>query len=93
MAERTAHARACARLLRITSQILPKIRRLNAFDVNVTYAQPHSRTTYANNVKSDGSSDVHTLHDLDQLFGGLSLRRTHALRKRRSLLRWAQVRS
>ena len=79
-------------MLSITSNLLPKIRRLNACDVNVTYAQPHSRTTYANDVKSDGSSDIHTLDDLDQLFGGLSLRRTYALRKRRSLLRRAQVR-
>ena len=48
-------------MLRITSNLLPKIRQLNAYDVNVTYAQPHSRTSYVNNVKSDGSSDVHTL--------------------------------
>ena len=27
--------------------------RLIGFDVNVTYAQPHSRTTYANNVKCE----------------------------------------
>ena len=26
---------------------------LMSFDGNVTYAQPHSRTTYANNVKYD----------------------------------------
>ena len=29
--------------------------------VNVTYAHPHSRTTYANYVKYDTVSDVHTL--------------------------------
>ena len=51
---------ACARMPRITLHILPKIRRLNAFDVNVTYAQPHSRTTYVNGVKYDGCSVVHT---------------------------------
>ena len=50
----------CARMLRIALHILPKIRRLNAYDVNVTYAQPHSRTTYVNDVKYDGCSDVHT---------------------------------
>ena len=33
------------RMLEITPQIV------NAFDVNITYAQPYSRTTYANNVK------------------------------------------
>ena len=55
-------------MLRITSEIL------NAFDVNVTYAQPHSRTTYVNDVKFNGTSDVHTLHGLGHLFGGLSLR-------------------
>ena len=32
-------------------QITPQI--VNAFDVNVTYAQPYSRTTYANDV-NDG---------------------------------------
>ena len=35
------------RMLQITAQLL------NAFDVNVTYAQPHSRTTYANGVKRE----------------------------------------
>ena len=33
------------RMLLITSQIV------NAFDVNVIYAKPYSRTTYANDVK------------------------------------------
>ena len=33
------------RMLLITSQIV------DAFDVNVIYAKPYSRTTYANNVK------------------------------------------
>ena len=33
------------RMLEITPQIV------NALDVNVTYVQPYSRTTYANNVK------------------------------------------
>ena len=33
------------RMLQITPQIV------NALDVNVTYAQPYSRTTYANDVK------------------------------------------
>ena len=47
-------------MLSITSNLLPNIRWLNACDVNVTYAQPHSRTTYVNNVKSDGCSVVHT---------------------------------
>ena len=55
---------ACARMLRITSHILPKIRPLNAYDVNVTYAQPHSRTTYVNKVKYDGCSDVSDVHTL-----------------------------
>ena len=35
------------RMLQITSQ------KVNAFDVNVTYAQPHSRTSYANDVKRE----------------------------------------
>ena len=51
---------ACARMLIITLYLLPKIRRLNAYDVNVTYAQSHSRTPYVNDIKSDGSSVVHT---------------------------------
>ena len=51
---------ACVRMLRITLNLRPKIRRLNDNDVNVTYAQPHSRTTYVNYVKSDGCSVVHT---------------------------------
>ena len=55
---------ACARMLSITLNLHPKIRRLNACDVNVTYAQPHSRTTYVNNVKIYACSDVHTLHYL-----------------------------
>ena len=79
----------CARMLRITSQILPTIRRLNAYDVNLTYAQPHSRTTYVNDVKSDGTSDVYTLNALDQLFGGLTLRWKNALRKQLRLQRRA----
>ena len=33
------------RMLQITPQIV------NALDVNVTYAQPYSRTTYANDAK------------------------------------------
>ena len=33
------------RMLKITLQIV------NAFDVNVTYAQPHSRTSYASDIK------------------------------------------
>ena len=37
---------ACARMLSITSQILL------AFDVKVTYAQPHSELAYANNVNN-----------------------------------------
>ena len=52
---------ACARMLRITSNLLPKLRRLNASDVKVTYAQAHSRTTYVNDVKYHGTSDVHTV--------------------------------
>ena len=41
------------RLLLITLQIV------NAFDVNVIYAKPYSRTTYANDV-NDAKFDVHT---------------------------------
>ena len=52
---------------------------LIAFDVNVTYAQPHSRTQTTLNF--DGTSDVHTLHELRHLFGGLSLCLKNALRK------------
>ena len=78
---------ACARMLRITSHVLPKIRRLNAHDVNVTYAQPHSRTTYVN----DGCSVVHTFAWDAPPIGGITLRRAYALRKRRRLHRRAQV--
>ena len=54
----------------------PKIRRLNAFDVYVTYAHPHSRTTYVNYVKFDGCSDVHTLTLAAPHIAGVTLRRT-----------------
>ena len=37
--------RITVRMLEITPQIV------NALDVNVTYVQPYSRTTYANNVQ------------------------------------------
>ena len=47
-------------MLRITSKILHKIHRITAYDVTLTYAQPHSRTTYVNDVKYDGCSDVRT---------------------------------
>ena len=84
---------ACVRMLRITLHILPKIQRLNAYDVNVTYAQPHSCTTYVNYVKYDGCSVVHTFAWDAPPIGGITLRRTYALRKWRILLRRAQVRS
>ena len=48
------HERIPVRILQITSQIV------NAFDVNVTYAQPHSRTTYANDVKREKFHTVPT---------------------------------
>ena len=38
---------------------------------------------YANDVKYDGCSVVHTLHGLRHLFGGLSLCLKNALRKQR----------
>ena len=41
------------RMLEITPQIV------NALDVNVTYVQPYSQTTYTNNVKVS-KFDVHT---------------------------------
>ena len=84
---------ACARMLRITLNLLPKIRRLNAYDVNVTYAQPYSRTTYVNDVKYDGCSVVHTFACDAPPIGGITLRRPYALHKQRILLRRAQVRS
>ena len=41
----TVHESNPVRMLQINPQ------KAKAFDVNVNYAQPHSRTTYANNVK------------------------------------------
>ena len=47
--KRTAHApsrgRIPVRMLRITLELLPNIRQITAYDVNVTYAHPYSRTT------------------------------------------------
>ena len=68
--------RAFARMLRVMSHVLPKIRRLNAFDVNVTYAHAHSRTTYVNDVKFNGCSDVHTLTLAAPHIAGVMLRQT-----------------
>ena len=58
----------CVRMLRITLNLLPKIRRLHSYDVNVTYAQPHSRTTYVNDVKYDAVPAP--IHDLPLLYEG-----------------------
>ena len=52
---------ACAVRKRIPVHMLlitPQM--VNAFDVNVTYFQPHSRTTYANYVKYDAVSTFPT---------------------------------
>ena len=65
----------CTRMLTITLNLLPKIRRLNAYDVNVTYGQHYSRTTYANDVKYDGCSVVHTFAWDAPPIGGITLRR------------------
>ena len=76
------------RMLLITSQIV------NAFDVNVIYAKPYSRTTYANDVKKI-KFDAGTTSILN--IGYASYSRSNvtpekALRKRRKKIRRAHVR-
>ena len=55
------------RMLQITSQIVI------ALDVNVTYAQPYSRTTYANDAKFDAGPTSITLATPHR--AGVTLRR------------------
>ena len=49
-----ARGRIPVRMLKITSQIV------NAFNVNLTYAQPYSESTYANDVKREKYDAVPT---------------------------------
>ena len=75
-------------MLEITSQIV------NAFDVNVTYAQPYSRTTYANDV-NDGKIDAVPTSILNIGYASYSrgnFTPKKALRKQRKSMRRAHVR-
>ena len=73
------------RMLQITTQIV------NAFDVKVTYAQPYSRTTYANNGKFDAvPTSILNISYASYSRGNFTLEK--ALRKQRKSMRRAQVR-
>ena len=76
------------RMLQISLQIV------NALDVNVTYVQPYSRTTYANDVKIS-KFDAGTMSILNIAYASYSrgnFTPEKALRKRRKKMRRADVR-
>ena len=85
MAHAPFRERIPVRMLEITSQIV------NAFDVNVTYAQPYSRTTYANDAKFDaGPTSILNIGYASYSRGNFTPEK--ALRKRRKKIRGAHVR-
>ena len=76
------------RMLLITSQIV------NAFNMNVIYAKPYSRTTYANNVNIS-KFDTGTTSILNIAYASYSRSNVtpeKALRKQRKKIRRAHVR-
>ena len=73
------------RMLVITSQIV------NAFDVNVIYAKPYSRTTYANNAKFD-AVPTSILNIGYSSYSRTNLTPEKALRKQRKKIRRARKR-